>query len=198
MSARSRIAPSDSEIAQAIDAGKKYDRSATKILSARYDRDLDVLVVQLSTGAVLTVPRRLLPRFDVYTPDQFGQVSVEQPGYAIWFDQPDLGIGLEGIIRAISGESVIQELTHQRLASREADEVGFGTQKPRRGPSETSTRVFKPGDIAPRSGHYIIVGPRGGRGGETLIIQGQRLPPTPKKGSTYVWERPASSESGRK
>lgn len=45
---------------------------------------------------------------------------------------------------------------------------------------------LKPGDTAPASGQYEIVGPRGGRTGEErTLTQGRRLPPTPGPGQGY-------------
>lgn len=46
---------------------------------------------------------------------------------------------------------------------------------------------LKPGESAPRSGQYEIIGPRGGRSGnERTVTRGEPMPPTPKKGETYV------------
>jgi hypothetical protein len=53
-------------------------------------------------------------------------------------------------------------------------------------------RVHRPGEKAPVSGEYEIIGPRGGdTGKERTSIQGDRLPPTPKPGQGYVVHRPA-------
>lgn len=42
-----------------------------------------------------------------------------------------------------------------------------------------------PGQPAPRSGRYVLVGPRGGAHGEVSAVEGQRLPPTPRAGQSY-------------
>lgn len=45
---------------------------------------------------------------------------------------------------------------------------------------------LKPGERAPRSGQYEIVGPRGGRtGDERTVTRREPLPPTPKPGQRY-------------
>lgn len=44
---------------------------------------------------------------------------------------------------------------------------------------------LRPGQIAPRSGQYQQVGPRGGRGKEVTVAKGDPLPPTPRSGMTY-------------
>ncbi|QNT75804.1 YjzC family protein [Dehalogenimonas etheniformans] len=44
----------------------------------------------------------------------------------------------------------------------------------------------KPGEKAPDSGQYPVVGPRGGdRGTERTVTKGEPFPPTPKKGQGY-------------
>ncbi len=45
---------------------------------------------------------------------------------------------------------------------------------------------LKPGQTAPRSGQYEIVGPRGGgTGKERTVTKGEPLPPTPEPGQEY-------------
>jgi hypothetical protein len=63
-------------------------------------------------------------------------------------------------------------------------------------------RTLKPGQRAPVSGIYEIVGPRGGATGkEHTIVRGVPLPPTPKPGQGYVIHRRARgavvTKSGR-
>ncbi len=58
--------------------------------------------------------------------------------------------------------------------------------------------TFRPGQVAPRSAQYEIIGPRGGRTGqERAGIKGEPLPPTPKPGQIYTPVDPARSKSGR-
>jgi len=57
----------------------------------------------------------------------------------------------------------------------------------------------KPGQPAPRSGQYRIVGPRGGDAGEgeRTAIRNKPLPPTPKPGQTYRLVDPTDNGDGR-
>lgn len=49
-----------------------------------------------------------------------------------------------------------------------------------------SKRNLKPGEHAPASGQYEIVGPRGGNTGvERTVVKGEPLPPTPAPGQSY-------------
>jgi len=47
--------------------------------------------------------------------------------------------------------------------------------------------TYKPGQKAPESGQYGVVGPKGGKTGtEVTVTKGETLPPTPKPGQTFV------------
>lgn len=60
------------------------------------------------------------------------------------------------------------------------------------------TKPLKPGQDAPVSGQYAIVGPRGGQtGAERTSIQGRPLPPTPKPGQGYVAVDPTKNGAGK-
>ena len=56
-------------------------------------------------------------------------------------------------------------------------------------------KEYKPGERAPRSGQYQIVGPRGGRTGiERTVVEGEPLPPTLKPGQRYVLVDPTKTK----
>ncbi|QCO98961.1 hypothetical protein FCN77_16225 [Arthrobacter sp. 24S4-2] len=58
---------------------------------------------------------------------------------------------------------------------------------------------LKPGQDAPLSGQYEIVGPRGGRTGEErTAIRGNTLPPTPKPGQSYIPVDATRNGAGRR
>jgi hypothetical protein len=56
---------------------------------------------------------------------------------------------------------------------------------------------LKPGAVAPASGQYQQVGPRGGAGKEVTVSKGERLPPTPASGGTYKLVDATKNKSGR-
>ena len=59
-------------------------------------------------------------------------------------------------------------------------------------------KSYKPGQTAPRSGQYGIIGPRGGETGkERTVTKGEPLPPTPKRGQGYKLVDPTKNKSGR-
>jgi len=47
-------------------------------------------------------------------------------------------------------------------------------------------KTYKPGEKAPFSAQYGIIGPRGGdTGKERTVVKNEPLPPTPQKGQHY-------------
>jgi hypothetical protein len=59
--------------------------------------------------------------------------------------------------------------------------------------------TYKPGQTAPRSGQYEIVGPRGGNAGgqERTVTRGEPLPPTPQPGQRFALVDPTKNGSGK-
>jgi hypothetical protein len=59
-------------------------------------------------------------------------------------------------------------------------------------------KTFKPGEKAPASGQYGILGPRGGdTGKERTVVRGEKLPPTPSSGQSYKINDRTKNGSGR-
>ena len=59
-------------------------------------------------------------------------------------------------------------------------------------------RPMKPGEKAPASGQYEIVGPRGGgTGEERTVVKDEPLPPTPRPHQGYKIADRTRNKSGR-
>ena len=57
---------------------------------------------------------------------------------------------------------------------------------------------LKPGETAPASGLYEIIGPRGGQTGkERTVAKGETLPPTPRAGEKYRIATRTRNKSGK-
>jgi len=57
-----------------------------------------------------------------------------------------------------------------------------------------ASKSWKPGEKAPRSGQYRMVGPRGGKGPERTIVRNEPFPPTVGKGRRYVLVDPTKTK----
>jgi len=59
-------------------------------------------------------------------------------------------------------------------------------------------KKYSPGEKAPVSGQYGILGPRGGdTGKERTVVKGEPLPPTPGPGQSYIIVDRTRNKSGR-
>lgn len=57
---------------------------------------------------------------------------------------------------------------------------------------------YKPGEKAPASAQYGIIGPRGGKTNiEITGVKGKTLPPTPKQGQMYIIQDRTNNNSGK-
>jgi hypothetical protein len=55
-------------------------------------------------------------------------------------------------------------------------------------------KTYKPGQSAPRSGQYEIVGPRGGRTGiERTVTRNEPMPPTKAPGQRFILTDPTKT-----
>ena len=59
--------------------------------------------------------------------------------------------------------------------------------------------ILKPGNIAPVSAQYAVIGPKGGKTGKEIqSTKGHPLPPSDKAGSTYKIVDTVKNQSGKK
>lgn len=60
------------------------------------------------------------------------------------------------------------------------------------------TKTYKPGEKAPVSAQYEIIGRRGGHTGvERTVTKGETLPPPPERGQSYRIADRTKNKSGR-
>lgn len=60
------------------------------------------------------------------------------------------------------------------------------------------SKTYKPGQKAPISAQYEIIGPRGGKTGEErTVTKREPLPPTPQAGQSYKIADPTKNKSGK-
>lgn len=61
-----------------------------------------------------------------------------------------------------------------------------------------NVKTLRPGETAPFSGQYEIIGPRGGRTSEErTVTRGEPMPPTPEPGQRYLIVDRTKNRSGQ-
>jgi hypothetical protein len=104
---RSRIRTTDAEIREAIRISRAWDKVATKIVAATYDRKRDMIRVDLSTGAILSVPRHAILGFAKVKPSQLADLEISFGREGLWSDTIDDGVLFEQLIVIAAGEPVL-------------------------------------------------------------------------------------------
>ncbi|HEY0395074.1 MAG TPA: hypothetical protein VGD01_11325 [Candidatus Elarobacter sp.] len=119
---KGRIVTTTAEMKRAIRDAREREKTATKIRSASYERKSDALVVALSTGVTLAVPRTLIPGFMNAEPAALADVTIDPGSESLWSDTVDDGVLLEQLVQIAAGDELLQFLGG-RIAGRRRSEA---------------------------------------------------------------------------
>lgn len=117
---KTRILTTVAEMRAAVKSVRERERTATKIKAARYDSRRDAIVAELSTGATITVPRRIVPGFAKVMARKLGDLSITPGGEGLWSDSIDDGVLLEQMLVLAGGESMIGTIGARINAARKS------------------------------------------------------------------------------
>ena len=117
---KNKVLTSEREIAKAVAASRAREKRATKILSAYYDRRRDFIVVELSTGSSLTIPRQSIPGFAKTRPTVLRDLRVTASAEGVWSDEADDGVLLEQMIILAAGETTVASIGARVNASKKS------------------------------------------------------------------------------
>ncbi len=102
-----KIGSSTADMREAIKRATDRERSATKIVAASYHGKDDVIAIELSTGAELTVPRSLIPGFADATPAMLRELEITPGSEGLWSEAADDGVLLEQLLIAAAGAPML-------------------------------------------------------------------------------------------
>jgi hypothetical protein len=149
------------------------------ILAKAVRFDDSYMWIDLSDGRTIGVPYAWFPRLLSASPKQ--REAVEVGRFGLHWDELDEDISIAGL-----------------LAGRRDQTVRSVEPKKRTRSNFMKDHVVTPGGLAPRSGIYEQVGPRGGRTGEYAeSTRGRPLPPTDRPGHGWRLVTPAHHRSGK-
>jgi hypothetical protein len=115
-----RVLTTDAEMREARRISREWDKFATKIVAATYDRRQDMIRVDLSTGATLSVPRGAILGFAQAKPSQLTDLEICFGHEGLWSDPVDDGVLLEQLIVIAAGEQLIGFLGARINASKKS------------------------------------------------------------------------------
>ncbi|HZO94797.1 MAG TPA: hypothetical protein VFB22_13720 [Candidatus Baltobacteraceae bacterium] len=101
-----RIRTTDAEIRAAVAEARSRAKTATRIVSAFFDAKGDAIIVKLSTGGTLIVPRSKLPGINKAPAGLLGDLRAQKSGFSVWSDKADMGARVETLFEAVAGDAL--------------------------------------------------------------------------------------------
>jgi hypothetical protein len=94
---------SDAQIDAAIARGKHAQATEPRAAAARYDRQTDRVIVDLTNGCAFAFPPRLGQGLEEATGDQLAQVEILGAGYGLHWKALDVDLSIPGLLAGIFG-----------------------------------------------------------------------------------------------
>lgn len=93
----------DAQIDDALERGKQRLENEPRAASARYDRKLHRMVVELTNGCTFAFPPRLAQGLVTATDDQLSHVEILGVGYGLHWEALDVDLSIPGLLAGLFG-----------------------------------------------------------------------------------------------
>jgi hypothetical protein len=93
----------NAQIDAAIARGKLALAAEPRAASARYDRQLDRIIVDLTNGCTFAFPPRVAQGLEQATPDQLAEVEILGLGYGLHWEALDVDLSIPGLMAGLFG-----------------------------------------------------------------------------------------------
>jgi hypothetical protein len=93
----------DAQIDAAAERGRIARRAEPRAVSARYDRRMGRMIVQLTNGCTFTFPPRLAQGLESATAEQLAAVEVLGAGYGLHWEALDVDLSIPGLLAGLFG-----------------------------------------------------------------------------------------------
>lgn len=93
----------DAAIDAAIERGKDARLHEPRAATARYDREHDRVIVELTNGCSFTFPPRLAQGLEDATADQLARVEILGAGYGLHWDALDVDLSVPDLLAGLFG-----------------------------------------------------------------------------------------------
>jgi hypothetical protein len=93
----------NAQIDAALARGKLALETGPRAASARYDRQLDRMIVELTNGGTFAFPPRLAQGLEQVSQDQLSQVEILGAGYDLHWEELDVDLSIPGLMAGIFG-----------------------------------------------------------------------------------------------
>ena len=93
----------DTQIDAAMKRGKLALQTEPRAVSARYERQLDRLIVELTNGCTFAFPPRIAQGLEQATAEQLAEVEILGLGYGLHWEALDVDLSLPGLLAGLFG-----------------------------------------------------------------------------------------------
>jgi hypothetical protein len=93
----------DAAIDVALERGKIARQHEPRAATARYDRERDRIVVELTNGCTFAFPPRLAQGLESATADQLAQVEILGAGYGLHWEALDVDLTVPNLLAGLLG-----------------------------------------------------------------------------------------------
>jgi hypothetical protein len=117
----------DAQIDAALERGKLALETEPRAATARYDRQLDRVIVDLTNGCTFAFPPRIAQGLETATADQLAEVEILGVGYGLHWEGLDVDLSLPGLMAGILGTKAYmarragQATSHAKAAAARAN-----------------------------------------------------------------------------
>jgi len=94
---------SDTQIDAALERGKRALETEPRAATARYDRKLDRVVVDLTNGCTFAFPPRLAQGLEAATDEQLQEIQILGVGYGLHWEALDVDLSIPGLLAGLFG-----------------------------------------------------------------------------------------------
>ena len=112
---RKEINISPTEFAQANRLGREMQSTTPLAVSARYDRRINRVLIELSTGIDLAFPPHIAQGLENATPAQLAAIEISPSGFGIHFPRLDADLYLPALLEGFLGS---RQLMASRLGAK--------------------------------------------------------------------------------
>jgi Protein of unknown function (DUF2442) len=95
--------PTDDQINTALARGEAVRLAEPRAAGARYDRQLDRVIVDLTNGCTFAFPPRLAQGLETATEDELAQVEVLGTGSGLHWETLDTDLSVPGLLAGLLG-----------------------------------------------------------------------------------------------
>ncbi|HEY8287746.1 MAG TPA: DUF2442 domain-containing protein [Acetobacteraceae bacterium] len=93
----------DAQIDAALERGRIARLQEPRAAAARYDRQFDRIIVDLTNGSSFAFPPRLAPGLGTATADQLTQIEILGTGYGLHWEALDVDLSVPDLLAGLFG-----------------------------------------------------------------------------------------------